>query len=107
MKIANVEVDITPERLLEIATMAIGNMFEYDRHNAIEVCRTEFTDVEWDLFDIDSYNQELIDEEYYENPYTGEQYNPRTMETEDDKDMDELEREIIEGKHPYLEPLDI
>ena len=38
MKIANKEVDITPERLLEIAQTAIDCMFEYDRHNAIEVC---------------------------------------------------------------------
>ena len=66
------------ERAMELLKMAIGCMFDYDRFNAIEVCRMELTEEEWDLLDIDSYNQELIDEGYYVNPYNGKQINPRT-----------------------------
>ena len=54
MKYANMEIDFTPERLVEIASLAINGLREDDEDSAMEYFRDtmELTDYERELFGI-------------------------------------------------------
>lgn len=60
MKYANVEIDFTPERLVEIASLAINGLREDDEDSAMEYFRDtmELTDYEREFFGIPAENEE-------------------------------------------------
>lgn len=65
MKYANIEINFTPERLVEIASLAINGLREDDEDSAMEYFRDimELTDYEREFFGIPSDETEA-DEEY-------------------------------------------
>ena len=91
MKYANTEINFTPERLVEIAQMAIDGLRCDDEDSAMEYFADtmELTDYEREFFGVPAATEEDDDED------------------DDDGDWDELEEQIIMGEHPYLEPWDI
>ena len=98
MKYANTEINFTPERLVEIAQLAIDGLRCDDEDSAMEYFADtmELTKEEAEFFGI-GYKEMKTYSRYYEE-----------SEEDDDKGVwDELEREIFEGNHPYLEPWDI
>lgn len=66
MKYANMEIDFTPERLVEIASLAINGLREDDEDSAMEYFRDtmELTDYEREFFGIPMETEDDFDEEW-------------------------------------------
>lgn len=69
MKYANMEIDFTPERLVEIASLAINGLREDDEDSAMEYFRDtmELTDYERDFFGIPTEEDNFDDSEAWED----------------------------------------
>ena len=88
MKYANVEINFTPERLVDIATKAIHKLLEVDEDSAREFFEEEMqlTDYERDFFDTEEndYFEDLISIE--EEPWDYEDRNYERTYHDDDFD---------------------
>ena len=66
MKYANMEIDMTAERLVEIATLAIQGLLEDDEETAMEYFAEtmELTDYEREFFGVPMQTEDFEDDEW-------------------------------------------